>query len=51
MSRTIRSCRRDWRRWMRSRMSGSAKTAQEIEIEALQARDKHLDGMAADRGC
>jgi hypothetical protein len=34
-----------------SRMSGSAKSAQEIEIEALQARDKHLDGMAADRGC
>ena len=34
-----------------TRMSGSAKTAQEIEIEALQARDKHLDGMAADRGC
>jgi hypothetical protein len=34
-----------------TRMSGSAKSAQEIEIEALDARDKHLDGMAADRGC
>jgi hypothetical protein len=34
-----------------ARMSGSAKTAQEIEVDALQARDKHLDGMAADRGC
>jgi hypothetical protein len=34
-----------------SRMSGSAKSAQEIEIEALQVRDKHLDGMASDRGC
>jgi hypothetical protein len=34
-----------------SRMSGSAKSAQEVEIEALKARDAHLDGMAADRGC
>jgi len=34
-----------------SRGSGSAKTAQEIENEALVERDKHLDGMAADRGC
>ena len=32
-------------------MSGSAMSAQEIEVEALEARDKHLDGMAADRGC
>ena len=34
-----------------TRMSGSAKTPQEIEIEALKARDAHLDSMAADRGC
>jgi hypothetical protein len=34
-----------------TRWSGSAKTPQEIENEALQARDAHLDGMAADRGC
>jgi hypothetical protein len=34
-----------------TRMSGSAKTAQEIEIDALKARDAHLDGMATDRGC
>jgi hypothetical protein len=34
-----------------SRMSGSAKTAQQIEIEALKERNTHLDGMAADRGC
>jgi hypothetical protein len=34
-----------------SRMSGSAKTAQQVEIDALKARDAHLDGMAADRGC
>jgi hypothetical protein len=34
-----------------SRMSGSAKTAQETEVEALKARDAHLDSMAADRGC
>jgi hypothetical protein len=34
-----------------SRMSGSAKTAQQIEIDALKARDAHLDSMAADRGC
>jgi hypothetical protein len=34
-----------------TRTSGSAKTPQEIEIEALKARDSHLDGMAADRGC
>jgi len=34
-----------------SRTSGSAKTPQEIENDALMERDKHLDGMAADRGC
>jgi hypothetical protein len=34
-----------------SRMSGSAKTPQQIEIDALKARDTHLDTMAADRGC
>jgi hypothetical protein len=34
-----------------TRMSGSAKTPQQVEIEALKARDVHLDGMAADRGC
>jgi hypothetical protein len=33
------------------RMGRTDKTAQEVEIEALQARDKHLDGMASDRGC
>src|SRR3569832_707907 len=34
-----------------SSASGKAKTPQEIEIESLLARDKLLDGMAADRGC
>ena len=34
-----------------ARFSGSKKTAQEIEVDALMERDKHLDGMAADRGC
>jgi hypothetical protein len=34
-----------------ARMSGSKQTAQEIEIDALKARDAHLDGMASDRGC
>jgi hypothetical protein len=34
-----------------TRTSGSAKTAQEIEIDALLARDAHLDGMATERGC
>src|SRR5256885_6789803 len=34
-----------------ARMSGSAKTSQQIEIDALKARDVHLDSMAADRGC
>ena len=34
-----------------TRMSGSALTAQEIEIDALKKRDAHLDSMAADRGC
>ena len=34
-----------------TRMSGSRKTAQEIEIDALKARDAHLDDMAAARGC
>ena len=34
-----------------SRMSGSAKTAQQTEIDGLKARDAHLDSMAADRGC
>ena len=32
-------------------MSGEAKTPQQVENEALLARDKHLDGMASDRGC
>lgn len=31
--------------------SGKAQTPQEVENDALMARDKHLDGMAADRGC
>ena len=34
-----------------SSMSSKEKTPQEIENDALLARDKHLDGMAADRGC
>ncbi|GAB2174806.1 hypothetical protein DLREEDagr8_03640 [Dongia sp. agr-C8] len=32
-------------------VSGKAKTPQEVENDALLERDKHLDGMAADRGC
>jgi hypothetical protein len=34
-----------------TRASGSAKSPQQVEIDALKARDAHLDGMAADRGC
>jgi len=34
-----------------TRWSSSAKAPQEIEIDALKARDQHLDGMATDRGC
>jgi hypothetical protein len=34
-----------------TRMSGSTKSPQQVEIDALKARDTHLDGMAADRGC
>jgi hypothetical protein len=34
-----------------TRMSGSAKTPQEVEIDALKARDTHLDQMASARGC
>jgi hypothetical protein len=33
------------------RMGRTDQTAQEVEIQALEARDKHLDGMASDRGC
>jgi hypothetical protein len=31
--------------------SGKALPPQQVEIDALKARDAHLDGMAADRGC
>jgi hypothetical protein len=34
-----------------TRMSSSAKTPQEVEIEAFKARDQHLDQMASARGC
>lgn len=34
-----------------TRMSSSAKTPQQVEIDALKARNEHLNGMAADRGC
>ena len=34
-----------------TRTSGSAQTPQQIEIDAFKARNVHLDGMAADRGC
>jgi hypothetical protein len=34
-----------------TRMSSSEPTPQQVEIDALKARDAHLDGMAADRGC
>lgn len=33
------------------RMGGTEQTAQEVEVDALKARDAHLDGMASDRGC
>jgi len=33
------------------RMGRTDMTAQEVEVEALKARDKHLDGMASDRSC
>ena len=32
-------------------VDGDALTPQQTENDALLARDKHLDGMAADRGC
>lgn len=34
-----------------TRTSSSAKTPQQVEIDALLERNKHLDAMAADRGC
>jgi hypothetical protein len=34
-----------------TRVSSSAKTPQQIEIDALKARDAHLDQMASARGC
>ena len=34
-----------------TRMSESAKSPQQVEIDALKARDQHLDQMATDRGC
>jgi len=34
-----------------TRVSSSAKTPQQVEIDALKARDAHLDAMASDRGC
>jgi hypothetical protein len=34
-----------------SRMSGSRKSAQQLEIDGLKARNAHLDSMATDRGC
>ena len=34
-----------------TRMSGSEPSPQQVEIDGLKARDAHLDGMAADRGC
>jgi hypothetical protein len=34
-----------------TRMSGSAKSPQQVEIDALKARDAHLNAMATDRGC
>ena len=32
-------------------LSSKAQTPQQVENDALMARDKHLDGMASDRGC
>jgi hypothetical protein len=32
-------------------MSSSAKSPQQVEIDALTARDQHLDQMASARGC
>src|ERR1700759_2529528 len=34
-----------------SRTSESAKSAQQVEIDALKARDQHFNSMAPDRGC
>jgi hypothetical protein len=34
-----------------ARMGRTEQTAQQIEIDALKARDAHLGGMATDRGC
>ena len=34
-----------------TRVSSSAKTPQQVEIDALKARDAHLDEMASARGC
>jgi hypothetical protein len=31
--------------------SGKAKSAQQVEIDALKARDAHLNAMSTDRGC
>ena len=51
MSRTIPLLPPGLAAMQESRWSSSARTPQEIEIDALKARDAHLDGMASDRGC
>src|SRR5712675_1580904 len=51
MARGIPLVSTGWAAVDETRISSSAKTPQQVEIDALKARDAHLDGMAADRGC
>lgn len=51
MSRGIPVVSTGWGAVDETRIHSSAKTPQQIEIDALKARDAHLDQMASARGC
>jgi hypothetical protein len=51
MARGIPLVSTGWAAVDETRISKSAKTPQEVEIDALKARDAHLDQMASARGC
>ena len=51
MARGIPLVSTGWAAVEETRLSSSAKTPQQVEIDALKARDQHLDQMASARGC
>jgi hypothetical protein len=51
MARGIPLVSTGWAAVDETRIHSSAKTPQQVEIDALKARDTHLDAMASDRGC